>query len=162
VRSDLGKFLTRFLDLRNFTHPSTTSAFTTWYSLHTTNSMHCTRNICVLNAHSSRSATAIIQDAIAFSLQCQVELNICNGRTIHLAAINQRHHRPPPFILSPSGYVHTPASSVSSLHLRLRLKCSPYPKTTVFEILLIPGLCTCPRIICIISIFDSASSGRRI
>jgi hypothetical protein len=88
--------------------------FTTWYSLHTTNSMHRTRNICVLNAHSSRSATAIIRDAIAFSLQCQVELNICNGRTIHLTAINQRHHRPPPFILSPSGYVHTPASSVSS------------------------------------------------
>jgi hypothetical protein len=114
VKSDLGKFLTRFLDLRNFTHPSTTSAFTTWYSLRTTNSMHRTRNICVLNAHSSRSATAILRDAIGFSLQCQVEINICNGCTIHLAASNQRHHRPLPFILSPSSYLHTPTSSVSS------------------------------------------------
>jgi len=41
---------------------------------------------------------AVLWDAIAFSLQLRVELNICDECTIHLDRRHHRHHRPLPLM----------------------------------------------------------------
>ena len=92
MNSDLGKFgLGLFFGLVRFSSlsPTTSCLYRSVFSLHTTNSMHRTRNIRVHNAHASHSASAI--ELPCHVTECHRIFTTTSGRTQHM----RRTHHPP-------------------------------------------------------------------